>query len=152
MLLAASSKLGLSVENSLQFEKAQDSASTDFLTGLPNARSICAHLDNELARSHRSGTPLAVLICDLNGFKSVNDHYGHLVGNKLLEEIAKNLRTVCREYDLVGRRGGDEFILVLPDFTTATIKELLPRIQLAVADARQAVCGKKVVSASVGAL
>ena len=151
MLLAASSKLGLSVENSLQFEKAQDSASTDFLTGLPNARSICAHLDNELARSHRSGTPLAVLLCDLNGFKNVNDHYGHLVGNKLLEEIAKNLRTVCREYDLVGRLGGDEFILVLPEFTTATVKELLPRVQLAVGDAGQTVCGKKVVSASVGA-
>jgi diguanylate cyclase (GGDEF)-like protein/putative nucleotidyltransferase with HDIG domain len=151
MLLAASSKLGLSVENSLQFEKAQDSASTDFLTGLPNARSICAHLDNELARSHRSGTPLAVLLCDLNGFKNVNDHYGHLVGNKLLEEIARNLRTVCREYDLVGRLGGDEFIVVLPEFTTATVKELLPRVQLAVADAGQTICGKKVVSASVGA-
>jgi diguanylate cyclase (GGDEF)-like protein/putative nucleotidyltransferase with HDIG domain len=151
MLLAASSKLGLSVENSLQFEKAQDSASTDFLTGLPNARSICAHLDNELARSKRSGTPLAVLLCDLNGFKTVNDNFGHLIGNKLLEEIARNFRTVCREYDLVGRLGGDEFILVLPEFTTATVKELLPRVELAVEEAGQAVCGKRVVTASVGA-
>jgi diguanylate cyclase (GGDEF)-like protein/putative nucleotidyltransferase with HDIG domain len=151
MLLAASSKLGLSVENSLEFEKAQDSASTDFLTGLPNARSICAHLDSELARSKRSGAPLAVLLCDLNGFKTVNDNFGHLVGNKLLEEIAKNFRTVCREYDLVGRLGGDEFILVLPEFTSATVKELLPRVELAVEEAGQAVCGKKVVTASVGA-
>jgi diguanylate cyclase (GGDEF)-like protein/putative nucleotidyltransferase with HDIG domain len=151
MLLAASSKLGLSVENSLQFEKAQDSASTDFLTGLPNARSICAHLDSELSRSERSGQPLAVLLCDLNGFKTVNDNYGHLVGNKLLEEIARNFRTVCREYDLVGRLGGDEFILVLPEFTTTTVKELLPRVQLAVEEAGRTVCGKKVVTASVGA-
>ncbi len=151
MLLAASSKLGLSVENSLQFEKAQDTASTDFLTGLPNARSICAHLDSELSRSERSGLPLAVLLCDLNGFKTVNDNYGHLVGNKLLVEIAKNFRTVCREYDLVGRLGGDEFILVLPEFTLATVKELLPRVQLAVEEAGQTVCGKKVVTASVGA-
>ncbi len=151
MLLAASSKLGLSVENSLQFERAQDSASTDFLTGLPNARSICAHLDNELARSKRSGAALAVLLCDLNGFKNVNDQYGHLVGNKLLEEIAKNLRTVCREYDLVGRLGGDEFILVLPEFTINTINEVLPRVGLAVEEAGQSVCGKKVVTASVGA-
>jgi len=151
MLLAASSKLGLSVENSLQFEKAQDSASTDFLTGLPNARSICAHLDSELARSERSGQPLAVLLCDLNGFKTVNDNYGHLVGNKLLEEIARNFRTVCREYDLVGRLGGDEFILVLPEFTTTTVKEFIPRVQLAVEDAGRTVCGKKVVTASVGA-
>jgi diguanylate cyclase (GGDEF)-like protein/putative nucleotidyltransferase with HDIG domain len=151
MLLAASSKLGLSVENSLQFEKAQDSASTDFLTGLPNARSICAHLDSELSRSERNGQPLAVLLCDLNGFKTVNDHYGHLVGNKLLEEIARNFRTVCREYDLVGRLGGDEFILVLPEFTTATVNELVPRIELAVVEAGRVVCGKKVVTASVGA-
>jgi diguanylate cyclase (GGDEF)-like protein/putative nucleotidyltransferase with HDIG domain len=151
MLLAASSKLGLSVENSLQFEKAQDSASTDFLTGLPNARSICAHLDSELSRSERSGQPLAVLLCDLNGFKTVNDNYGHLVGNKLLEEIARNFRAVCREYDLVGRLGGDEFILVLPEFTTATVKELVPRIELAVVEAGRIVCGKKVVTASVGA-
>ena len=151
MLMAASSKLGLSVENSLQFEKAQDSASTDFLTGLPNARSICAHLDNELARSERSGQPLAVLLCDLNGFKTVNDNFGHLVGNKLLEEIARNFRTVCREYDLVGRLGGDEFVLVLPEFTTTTIKELLPRVELAVVEAGRIVCGKKVVTVSVGA-
>src|SRR5277367_1311114 len=151
MLLAASSKLGLSVENSLQFEKAQDSASTDFLTGLPNARSICAHLDNELARSERSGQSLAVLLCDLNGFKTVNDNYGHLVGNKLLEEIGRNFRTVCREYDLVGRLGGDEFILVLPEFTTTTVKELLPRVELAVVEAGRIVCGKKVVTVSVGA-
>jgi diguanylate cyclase (GGDEF)-like protein/putative nucleotidyltransferase with HDIG domain len=151
MLLAASSKLGLSVENSLQFEKAQDSASTDFLTGLPNARSICAHLDTELSRSERNGQSLAVLLCDLNGFKTVNDNYGHLVGNKLLEEIARNFRTVCREYDLVGRLGGDEFILVLPEFTTTTVEEFIPRVQLAVEDAGRTVCGKKVVTASVGA-
>jgi diguanylate cyclase (GGDEF)-like protein/putative nucleotidyltransferase with HDIG domain len=151
MLLAASSKLGLSVENSLQFEKAQDSASTDFLTGLPNARSICAHLDSELARSKRSGQHLAVLLCDLNGFKTVNDNYGHLVGNKLLEQIGRNLRTVCREFDLVGRLGGDEFILVLPEFTTTTVKELLPRVELAVEEAGKAICCKKVVTASVGA-
>jgi diguanylate cyclase (GGDEF)-like protein/putative nucleotidyltransferase with HDIG domain len=151
MLMAASSKLGLSVENSLQFEKAQDSASTDFLTGLPNARSICAHLDSELARSERSGQPLAVLLCDLNGFKNVNDNFGHLIGNKLLEEIARNFRTVCREYDLVGRLGGDEFVLVLPEFTTTTIKELLPRVEHAVVEAGRIVCGKKVVTVSVGA-
>ncbi len=80
LLLAASSKLGLSVENALQFEKAQDSASTDFLTELPNARSICVHLEREIARSRRNGTALAVLLSDLNGFKSVNDNFGHLVG------------------------------------------------------------------------
>lgn len=151
MLLAASSKLGWSVENALQFEKAQDSASTDFLTGLPNTRSICAHLGTEITRSGRNGHSLAVLLCDLNGFKTVNDNYGHLVGNNLLQEIAKNLRTICREYDMVGRLGGDEFILVLPEVDAAGVKEFLPRVQIAVEKAGLAVCGKKIVSASVGA-
>jgi diguanylate cyclase (GGDEF)-like protein/putative nucleotidyltransferase with HDIG domain len=150
MLLAASSKLGQSVENAIEFEKAQDSASTDFLTGLPNARSICAHLDCELARSGRSGKSLAVLLCDLNGFKTVNDNHGHLTGNKLLQEIAKNLRTVCRDYDLVGRLGGDEFILVLPDFDAASVAEFLPRVQAAVAEAAHIICNKQAVSISVG--
>src|SRR5262249_10099317 len=66
LLLAASSKLGLSVENALQYERAQDTASTDFLTELPNARWICVHLEQEIARSRRSGVPLAVLLSDLN--------------------------------------------------------------------------------------
>lgn len=150
MLMAASSKLGQSVENALEFEKAQDSASTDFLTELPNARSICAHLNDELARSVRNGKPLAVLLCDLNGFKTVNDNYGHLTGNKLLQEIAKNLRSVCRDYDLVGRLGGDEFILVLPEFDAATVAAFLPRVHAAVEEAAQSICNRKAVSVSVG--
>jgi diguanylate cyclase (GGDEF)-like protein/putative nucleotidyltransferase with HDIG domain len=150
MLLAGSSKLGLSVENALRFESAEDSASTDFLTGLPNARSICAHLENELARCKRNGRSLAVLMCDLNGFKTVNDNFGHLVGNKLLQRIAKGLREICRESDLVGRLGGDEFVLVLPDFDAISAKEFQIRLEAAVEEAGETVCGKRVVSASVG--
>jgi diguanylate cyclase (GGDEF)-like protein len=150
MLLAGSSKLGLSVENALRFESAEDSASTDFLTGLPNARSICAHLENELARCERNGRSLAVLMCDLNGFKTVNDNFGHLVGNKLLQRIATGLREICRESDLVGRLGGDEFVLVLPDFDAISAKEFQIRLEAAVEEAGEEVCGKRVVSASVG--
>jgi len=151
LLLAASSKLGLSVENSLQYERAQDTASTDFLTELPNARWICVHLEQEIARSRRSGGPLAVLMSDLNGFKSVNDNYGHLVGNKLLQEIAKNLKNACREYDQVGRLGGDEFVFVLPDLTKDGAEELKPRLEEAVEEAGRSICGAKVVTASIGA-
>jgi len=150
LLLAASSKLGLSVENALQYERAQDTASTDFLTELPNARWICVHLEQEIARSRRSGVPLAVLMSDLNGFKSVNDSFGHLVGNKLLQQIAKNLKNACREYDQVGRLGGDEFVFVLPELTKDGAEELKPRLELAVEEAGQQICGAKVVSASIG--
>src|SRR5216683_268987 len=150
LLLAASSKLGLSVENALQFEHAEDTASTDFLTGLPNARSICVQLERELSRSVRSGKPLAVLMCDLNGFKKVNDNFGHLIGNKLLKEVAQNLKVACREYDQVGRLGGDEFVFVLPECTTDGIADLKGRLQHAVEAAAQSACGETLVTVSVG--
>jgi diguanylate cyclase (GGDEF)-like protein len=150
LLLAASSKLGLSVENALQYEKAQDTAATDYLTGLPNARSICVHMEKEIARARRTGHSLAALLCDLNGFKRVNDNFGHLVGNKLLQEIAANLKAACREYDQVGRLGGDEFVFVLPDVTAATLQELQRRLETAVEEAGLKVCKQRVVTASIG--
>jgi diguanylate cyclase (GGDEF)-like protein/putative nucleotidyltransferase with HDIG domain len=150
LLLAASSKLGLSVENAMQFEQAEDTASTDFLTGLPNARSICAHLERELARCKRSGSQLAVCLCDLNGFKSVNDNYGHIVGNRLLKEVGKNLRAASRECDQIGRLGGDEFVLVMPECTPEGIAEFKSRLEQAVDDAAKIVCGKKAVTVSIG--
>ena len=150
MLLAASSKLGLSVENALQYEKAQSTASTDFLTGLPNARSICQHLEKELTRIRRSKKPLAVLLCDLNGFKKVNDTFGHLTGNKLLQEIAVKFRSSCRGYDQVGRLGGDEFVFVLPEVTKDTVPEVHARLSRAVQEASRSVCPEMIVSVSVG--
>ncbi|HJZ65054.1 MAG TPA: HD domain-containing phosphohydrolase [Candidatus Acidoferrum sp.] len=150
LLLAASSKLGISVENAIQFERAQDTASTDFLTGLPNARSICVQVEHEIARCRRNGNSLAVLLCDLNGFKTVNDSFGHLVGNKLLQEIAQNFRNDCREYDHVGRLGGDEFVFVLPEFTKDRAVELTARLEHAVEQAGLTVCREKVVTASIG--
>ena len=150
LLLAASSKLGLSVENALQYEKAQDTASTDYLTGLANARSICVHMEKEISRSRRAGHPLTVLLCDLNGFKRVNDNFGHLTGNRLLQEIAKNLKAACREYDQVGRLGGDEFVFVLPEITAKTMKELQRRLELAVEEAGLTVCHQRVVTTSIG--
>ena len=150
MLLAASSKLGLSVENALQYEQAQSTASTDYLTGLPNARSICLHLEKELTRIRRSRRPLAVLLCDLDGFKKVNDKFGHLTGNKLLQEVASKFKSSCREYDQVGRLGGDEFVFVLPEVTKDLIVEMEKRLARAVREASRAVCGETLVSVSVG--
>jgi len=150
LLLAASTKLGLSVENALQFERAQDTASTDFLTGLPNARAICAHLEKEISRARRGSHRLAVLLCDLNGFKRVNDGFGHLVGNKLLQQIAGNLKNTCRDYDQVGRLGGDEFVFVLPDLTKEEVNDLKSRLEVAVEDAGRSVCQSKVVTVSIG--
>jgi diguanylate cyclase (GGDEF)-like protein len=150
LLLAASSKLGLSVENALQYEQAQSTASTDYLTGLPNARSICLHLEKELSRIRRSKRPLAVLLCDLNGFKKVNDQFGHMTGNKLLQQVASKFKASCREYDQVGRLGGDEFVFVLPEVTRDLVAEMEKRLARAVREASSSICGETIVSVSVG--
>jgi putative nucleotidyltransferase with HDIG domain len=114
ILLAISSKLGLCIENALKFQQAESSAVTDYLTGLPNARSLFLHLEREVARCHRTQSTLGVMVCDLNGFKQVNDRFGHLEGNNILKQFANVLREVCRDYDYVARMGGDEFVIVAP--------------------------------------
>jgi diguanylate cyclase (GGDEF)-like protein/putative nucleotidyltransferase with HDIG domain len=114
ILLAITSKVSLAIENALRFQLAEDSATTDYLTTLPNARSLFLRLDSELARCRRTLDPLTVLVCDLDGFKQVNDRFGHLEGNKVLRYVADVLRGNCREYDYVARMGGDEFVILLP--------------------------------------
>ncbi|MGA2130721.1 MAG: HD domain-containing phosphohydrolase [Bryobacteraceae bacterium] len=114
ILLAISSKVSLAIENALIFRQVEDSATTDYLSGLPNARSLFLRLDSELARSKRNKEPLCVVVCDLDGFKQINDRYGHLEGNKVLRMVSEALRSRCREYDYVARMGGDEFVLLLP--------------------------------------
>lgn len=124
ILLVVSSKLSLAIENALRYRQAETSATTDFLTGLPNARSLFLHLDSEIARCKRSGEVVSLLVCDLDNFKQINDQYGHLEGNKALKVVATALRANCREYDYVARMGGDEFVVVLPglDAENATLR------------------------------
>jgi diguanylate cyclase (GGDEF)-like protein/putative nucleotidyltransferase with HDIG domain len=114
VLLAIASKTSLAIENALKFRQVETTATTDYLTGLPNARSLFLRLDSELARSKRTKEALTVLVCDLNGFKQINDRHGHLVGNQVLKAVGGALRESCREYDYVARMGGDEFVLILP--------------------------------------
>jgi diguanylate cyclase (GGDEF)-like protein len=139
------------VGNAMKYQQAQNSATTDYLTGLPNARSLFLHLHAELARCDRTNTSLAVLVCDLNGFKQVNDRYGHLQGNKLLQVFADSLRHMCREYDYVARMGGDEFVMVVPGLTKQAATDRAAEISHLAFEAGRRVCGDKRLSASVGA-
>src|SRR5437016_5751855 len=82
ILLAISSKIALSFENALKYRQVERTATTDYLTSLPNARSLFIHLDSELARCRRHQMSVAVLVCDLDGFKQINDRFGHLQGNR----------------------------------------------------------------------
>ncbi|HUO30175.1 MAG TPA: diguanylate cyclase [Bryobacteraceae bacterium] len=95
-------------------EALREQATRDGLTGLWNRRAIFDILQNELARSSRSGEPLIVLMADLDGFKPVNDHFGHMAGDAVLRQAAARMRASVRRYDAVGRYGGEEFLIVLP--------------------------------------
>ena len=150
VLLAISSKIALSVENAIRFQQAESSATMDFLTGLPNAGSLFLHLDQELARCRRTQTQVCVMLCDLNGFKAINDRFGHLEGNKVLRLFAHSLKGICREYDYVARMGGDEFVIVAPGLTPDAAIEKAERINSFAVAAGQAVCGTDLLSASIG--
>jgi diguanylate cyclase (GGDEF)-like protein/putative nucleotidyltransferase with HDIG domain len=151
ILLAISSKMGLCIENALKYQQAETSATVDFLTGLPNARSLFLHLDRELSRCKRTGNSLAVIVCDLDGFKQVNDRFGHLEGNKLLKLFATQLRAVCREYDCVARMGGDEFVIVAPDLEAKAAETAAERFAWLARDTGRKVCREDLLSLSVGA-
>jgi diguanylate cyclase (GGDEF)-like protein/putative nucleotidyltransferase with HDIG domain len=150
ILLAISSKVALSVENALAFQQAENSATTDYLTELPNARSLFLHLDREIARCRRSKGEVTVMVCDLNGFKQINDRFGHLEGNRILKLFAKSLQGSCREYDYVARMGGDEFVIVAPglNLAAATARGICLS-EMATAAGRE-VCGEDLLSLSVG--
>ena len=102
-------------EQLLQAQEAlREQATHDGLTGLWNRTSILEILQKEAARSARENLPLAVLMADLDNFKTVNDTYGHLAGDHVLRESARRLRNNIRTYDAIGRYGGEEFLVVLP--------------------------------------
>jgi diguanylate cyclase (GGDEF)-like protein/putative nucleotidyltransferase with HDIG domain len=150
ILLAVASKVALSVENALKYQQAESSATTDYLTGLPNARSLFVHLAQEVARCRRMKSSLAVLLCDIDGFKQINDSFGHLEGDKLLREFTTRLKDVCRGYDYVARMGGDEFVITAPGLTPEAAKEKAERLNQAAIESGRHVCGRDLITLSVG--
>jgi diguanylate cyclase (GGDEF)-like protein/putative nucleotidyltransferase with HDIG domain len=150
ILLAISSKVSLSIENALRFRQAEDSATTDYLTNLPNSRSLFPRLEQELARCRRENSVLTVAVCDLNGFKQINDRYGHLEGNRVLRQISETLRSKCREYDYVARMGGDEFVLLLLGNDQAANDERIDHLRQIVCNAGSGEDAQDHVSMSVG--
>ncbi len=150
VLQVITSKVGHFIENALKYRQAEDSATSDFLTGLPNARALSMHLDQELARCRRENSTVAVLECDLNSFKEVNDRYGHLAGDKVLKIFANSMRDLCREYDYTARMGGDEFLIVAPNMTAEAVKERAMVLNAMAMRASREVCGKEILSISLG--
>jgi diguanylate cyclase (GGDEF)-like protein len=150
VLQAISSKISLTMENAMKYRQAETHATTDFLTELPNARALFLRLDSELARCKRTNEPLTVLVCDLDGFKDINDRFGHIVGNKVLRAVGGALRDSCREYDYVARLGGDEFVLVLPASDSANMQRRIGELREIGARAGCLVAGVAGMTISIG--
>jgi len=119
----------LQARDALQFEAAHDP-----LTVLWNRGAILGFLQREIDRQSRNGLPLAVLMADLDHFKQVNDTYGHLVGDAVLQEVARRLMATVRSYDFVGRYGGEEFLIILPGCNHSDLMAGAERLRRTIAD------------------
>jgi diguanylate cyclase (GGDEF)-like protein len=122
----------VSIENATLHETVERQAVTDGLTGLANMRAFQTILENEIERARRFGTPLALVMLDLDHFKEVNDRYGHQQGDEVLAMVADVLREFSRDIDAPARYGGEELAIVLPQTDADGAAQLAERIREAI--------------------
>jgi len=150
VLLAVSSKTGLAVENALKYQHAEGSSTTDYLTGLPNARSLFLQLDRELARCERDNSRLTVMVCDLRGFKQINERFGKEQGDRVLRAFAEKLLATSRKYDHVARMSGDEFVVIAPEMPEEAMQPRIRQLRELAQQVGVAVTGEDVMSVDIG--
>jgi diguanylate cyclase (GGDEF)-like protein/putative nucleotidyltransferase with HDIG domain len=132
-LLETVSKIAAdAISKSISHAETENRSLTDPMTNLPNARSLQTQFEIEVARAYRSRNEFQLLMIDLDGFKKVNDTYGHKAGDAMLREVSKVMRSQLRDYDFLARYAGDEFVAILPETTKSEIHDLVHRIELAV--------------------
>src|SRR6478609_396402 len=132
-------------------EELRERASKDLLTMLPNRSAIAHTLENEIARCHRDHRTVGIILLDLDHFKRVNDTLGHFAGDAVLRETAARLRSNMRPYDQVGRYGGEEFLVVLPNCDLEQAHQQAERMRIKLQETPMTVDGAEVtVSASFG--
>ena len=147
----AGEQLALGLQRLNLYRKVQESATHDGLTYLLVRRYFLQRLEDELERARRRSATVAFLMVDLDRFKEVNDTYGHLVGDLVLREMAHRLRGAVREMDLVGRYGGEEFEVVLPEADLELATLIADRIRRAVESVPVAAYDEEVrITVSVG--
>jgi diguanylate cyclase (GGDEF)-like protein len=147
MLSLQRENLDLVVKNRLLSEVS----SRDTLTGLYNRWFVMEKIDSELNRALRHGSPMSLLMLDVDHFKRINDTWGHSAGDQVLQGIGKLLRECCRVYDVPGRYGGEEFCIVLPETTTGNTTAVAERIRHRL-ESTELQCGDTsiAVTASIG--
>jgi diguanylate cyclase (GGDEF)-like protein len=133
-LEALAGRAGPAIENARRFREARELADVDALTGLHNRRYFHETLAREVARARRYRRTLALVLLDLDDFKSVNDRIGHLAGDEVLAEIGERMRSVVRSADIACRIGGEEFAVLLPESSLEDAEQLYERLAGAVAD------------------
>jgi diguanylate cyclase (GGDEF)-like protein len=132
MLLTLVEPCAIAIENAMLFQKAEQLTITDDLTKLFNSRYLNLYISREIKRCKRHGIPLSVIFLDLDGFKGVNDQFGHLAGSRTLSEVGGILVQAVRESDILARYGGDEFVVVLPETPPAGALVIAERIRRAI--------------------
>ncbi len=148
--LAASS--GPAIENARRYQEARQLADLDALTGLHNKRYFNEVLDREVARAHRYNRRLALLILDLDDFKTINDSLGHLAGDGVLADVAGRIRDAVRSADIACRVGGEEFAVIMPESALPDAEQLFRRIQTAISQRLIAGAGRLTFSGGVAEL
>lgn len=137
VLEGIANQTALAMANSLLYLRMQEMATTDGLTGLPNHRYFQEALTREIDRAQRSQQQVAVILMDVDHFKSVNDSYGHPVGDEVLRRLSRVLKsTLQRTIDLPARYGGEEFVTILPDTDAKGARRVADKIRTALAKER----------------
>jgi diguanylate cyclase (GGDEF)-like protein len=133
-LAVVAAHAGVALRNAERYRRARDRAFVDDATDVYNARYLLEALDREVRRSERYGNELSILFIDLDRFKLVNDHHGHLVGTSVLRQLSRLLAQSVRQVDTVARYGGDEFTILLADTGERGARVIAERIRKWVAD------------------
>jgi len=132
-------------------EKLRFNAMHDPLTGILNRGAVLERLYSELARSRRENQPMTLAMLDLDHFKVVNDTHGHLAGDEVLRETTRRIKNIVRDYDIVGRYGGEEFLIVIPGADRESALTVYERIREGIgARAMETTVASLVVTASMG--
>jgi diguanylate cyclase (GGDEF)-like protein len=132
ILLTLVEPCAIAIENAILFQRAEQLTITDDLTKLFNSRYLNLYIGREIKRCKRHGIPLSVIFLDLDGFKGINDQYGHLAGSRTLTEVGTILAEAVRESDILARYGGDEFVVVLPETPPSGSLVIAERIRKAI--------------------